>query len=193
MLKKKIAQKKKNTIIILTFSLFILIFSGFFFFKKDLFKTEPKQIYEVEIMVRSQKNPNKEEDRKTSLKRGDVLLVKPENTKWSRGEKISYLILKMKLTKEQVSKLTKPKTKTLSKKEIEKRLNERIKNLPQKIQDKEKEMLRKELENEQEILIAREYAIDLDKYFPDFKATDLLNGQPYQDKIYDWKIVKRKK
>ena len=61
-----------------------------------------KDIYQVAVMVRSQNNPDPIEDIKTSLKYGDVVVVKAEDNKWSKAEKVSYLILEMKLTERQM-------------------------------------------------------------------------------------------
>jgi hypothetical protein len=51
-----------------------------------------------------------------------------------------------------------------------------------------------ELKNQKITLRARAFRINLEKYFPDFNPMILLEkGQPYLDKIYDWKIVEKKK
>lgn len=43
-----------------------------------------------------------------------------------------------------------------------------------------------------EIIRARIYRINMEKYFKDFEPLILLRKQPFQDKIYDWSIVEKK-
>ena len=65
--------------------------------RKTVFKPAPKSLYQVAVMVRSQSNKDPVEDRKTSLKKGDVLSIQDIEHKWSKTESISYLIFKMEL------------------------------------------------------------------------------------------------
>lgn len=39
---------------------------------------------------------------------------------------------------------------------------------------------------------ARMYRVDMEKYFPDFNPNDVLQKQPFLDKVYSWKIIKNK-
>jgi hypothetical protein len=161
--------------------LIILIVGGYFIATK-FFKPAPRKVYEVAVVVRSQNNPNPEEDRRTSLKAGDVLVVQPEGHNWSRTERISYLILKMNLTAEQKTKLTAPQEREIKFKDLSEEEKKRVKNEGREYQE----------ETRREILRARACRINLGKYFPDFKPVDLLFGQPYLDKVYDWSIVEKK-
>jgi hypothetical protein len=179
-------SNKQKTIIGLM--VVIIALSGAYFIFRD---SAPKQIYEVAVMVRSQDNPNKAEDMKTSLKKGDVLVVQKDEHNWSKTESISYLILNMNLTEEQSQLLSKAKTRELGVKELSEVEREQI--------DKEKKRAEEEgrdyvPERREETLIAREYRIDMTDFVEDgFKAVDLISGQPYLEEIYDWSIVERKK
>ena len=166
----------------------VILGVGFLLFKK-FYHPEPKQIYEVAIMVRDQHNSDPEEDRRTSLKKGDVLVVHPEGHNWSRTEKISYLILKMKLTKREAEKLMRPEEEELSRDERKKRLEEMTKD--RNLNKEEIKKIEEELKQERKMIRARLYKIDLNE-LGEFKPVDLLKGQPFQDKVYDWSIVEKK-
>ncbi len=181
---KKISPKKA---VIGGLVLVILVVGGYFAAK--FFKPAPKKVYEVAVVVRDQNNPDPEEDRRTSLKAGDVLVVQPEGHNWSRTERISYLILKMNLTEEQKAKLTAPQEKEIKFKDLPEEEKKRIEEEKKRAKKEGREY---EPEPRRETLRARAYRINLGKYFPDFKPTDLLSGQPYLDKVYDWGIVEKK-
>jgi hypothetical protein len=176
---KKIKSKKlivwKKIIIVF---LVLLIVIGAYWVSKKIFKNEPKQIYQAAIMVRDQENSDPAEDRRTSLKSGDVLMVADENHKWSNTEKISYLILKMNLTESQKNKLTQPE-------EREKEKNE--------LTEEEKKIMEENenFETSKELIRIRQYRIKIEDF--DFEPLDLLKGQPFLEEIYDWKIVEKKK
>ena len=180
-------MNKKNIIKVVLLILIIVI--SYFAFTK-IFKKEPKQIYEVAIVVRSQNNKDPIEDKKTSLKKGDVLVVQKEKHNWSKTEKISYLILKMNLTEKQKTKLTKAKEKEIKFKDLSKEEQDMINREKEEAKKQDREY---ESEPRRETLITREYYVDLDKHFIDFRPNDLLKGQPYFDEIFDWKVVVRKK
>ncbi len=171
--------------------LILAIISGIIW-RTKFFNDKPRQIYEVAVMVRNQNNSDPAEDLRTSLKAGDTIVAQKAGHGWSATEKISYLILKMNLTEEQAQKLTSPQERNLTKAEIKAEKNKRSeanKNLPKE----EKERMDEEIENRKITIRAREYRINMEKYFPGFDPMILLNqGQPYMDKIYDWKIVERK-
>ncbi len=168
----------------------VLIIALGVFVKIKYFPPAPKKVYEVAVMVRSQHNSDPAEDARTSLKKGDVVVVQPVGHKWSRTERISYLILKMNLTEKQKQKLTQPQEKEIKFKDLPKEEQKRI--------EEEKKRAKAEgrkyqPEPRRQTLRARAYRINLEKYFPKLKPNDLLKGQPYLDKVYDWKIVQKKK
>lgn len=166
-----------------------------------IFKPAPKQVYQVAIMVRSQNNPDPIEDRRTSLKRGDVLVVQGEKHKFSKTESVSYLILKMKLNEEQAAKLTSADEKQLSEDEINaeiaKRNEERTTRAAEsdyKITDEEVKREEEEIRQRRITIRPRLYFIDLSRgSFSEFEANDLLEGQPFMEKVYRWGIVSKKK
>jgi len=156
-----------------------------------IFKPAEKRIYQVAVMVRSQNNKDPIEDRKTSLKAGDVLSVQDADHKWSKTESISYLILKMELTEEQKQKLTQSEEREIPAEEMSEEELRRIEEEKQRANEEGREY---EPEPRTEVLRAREYYIDLSKKdFEGFEAMDLYNGQPFQEKAYDWGIVEKKK
>jgi len=188
---------KKNIIALIVILAVIAVTIGL---KMTIFKSAPKQIYQVAIMVRSQVNKDKAEDLRTSLKRGDVLVVQKESHKFSKTESISYLILKMKLNEEQAAKLTKADEKELTKKEIRAEIAKRQEEREARAAESGREISAEELEREEEEIRQRRitvrprlYFIDLSKGdFAEFKANDLLEGQPFTDEIYGWSIVDKK-
>ncbi len=167
-----------------------LIFLAIYLAKKYIFKEEPKQVYDVLIMIRDKKSSGP-----SSLKRGDVLLTKKDNPKWSRTEQISYLILKMDLTAEQNQKITSPIDRELSEEEIEKEMKQFREGMEarENIDKEEIERFKAELEQRRETVKARAYYIDMDKHFPDFKPQQLIKGQPYDGEVFSWKIMKKRK
>ena len=182
---KKISLKKAAV-----FGIILVILAvGVYFAATKIFKPAPKKVYEVAVVVRSQNNPDPEEDRRTSLKAGDVLVVQDEGHNWSRTERISYLILKMNLTEDQKIKLTAPQEKEIKFRDLPEEEKKRIEEEKKRAKEEGREYRE---EPHRETLRARAYRINLKKYFPEFKPTDLLSGQPYLDKVYDWGIVEKK-
>lgn len=176
--KKKLKNLKSKNFLIAGIIVLLVVLVGYFFMSEKNNKA-PKKVYEVAVRVVSQNNSNKEEDLKTSLKYGDVLLVAENEHKWSNTEKISYLILKMELSDEEKVNIVSPKTQKVD---------------LDKLSEEERKMMEERGEDDRlETVIAREYRINMEKYFPEFKSLDLLNKQPYQEKVYDWKIVEKKK
>lgn len=144
------------------------------------------------MQVRDQNaNGDEKENAKTSLKKGDVLLAQEEGHNWSTTEKVSYLILKINLTEKQREKLVDSVYKKLTRKEIKKEL-ENFKNGRDDIPDEEIDRYKEELKNRKDVVVLRKYRINMEKYFPDFVANDLVVGQPYEDKVFDWSIVQKK-
>ncbi len=157
-----------------------------------VFKPAPKQLYAVAVVVRSQSNKNDPvEDARSSLKAGDVLLVTDPDHKWSKTESISYLMLKMNLTEDQKQKLTQGEEREIPDSELSDEEKQRIADEKKQAKDEGRDY---QPEPRTETLRAREYHIDLTKKpFTDFKAIDLMNGQPFADQTFDWGIVSKKK
>lgn len=133
------------------------------------------KVYQVLVSVYDDKNSDPIEDKKSSMKKGYVIGVYDENHDWSETEKVSYLILKMSLNEKEVEKIIQP---------IQKKID--IKTLTEEQQQMMKE--EKNAEVQKETVSAREYKIDLEKIgFSDPNA--LLQGQPFEGKIFDFKIV----
>ncbi|MEA2007041.1 MAG: hypothetical protein U9O20_02685, partial [Patescibacteria group bacterium] len=78
---------------------------------------DPVAVYDVAVMLKDQNQKDPEEDFKSSLKAGDVVMTRETSREWSNTERISYLIIKMKLKQSQAQKLTEPVTEKISKKE----------------------------------------------------------------------------
>lgn len=128
------------------------------------------QIYEAAVQIRDQHNSDPEEDVRTCLKKGDVLLVLPEGHIWSKTELISSLILKIKMTEEQTAKLTQP---------IERK------------SDKKKEKREEGEPEEKETIKMRKYRIKIESL--DFNIEKLSEGQPFENKVFDWKDIVEEK
>lgn len=142
---------------------------------------EEKKIYQVLVTTFDNKLSDPEEDKQSSMKKGYVVGVYPEDHQWSDGEKVSYLILKMKLSEKEVQKITEP-----IKEEID------IKTLPEEQQKFINEQKKEEInpDDMQRTVSIRKYKIDLEEIkFSDMSV--LLKGQPYADKVFDWGIVIR--
>ena len=144
-------------------------------------KGSSEQFYEIAVQIRDQKNNDPLEDVRSSLKAGDVLIVQKDGHSWSMTEKTSYLILKIKLTEEQVIKLTQS-----DKKEIK---SENLTEEERECAEQNGEEYAQELQ--METVRLRKYHIDMNE-FEGFEPKDLSSGQPYLDKIYGWEIVKEK-
>lgn len=140
-----------------------------------------KKVYQVLVTTFDDKLSDPEEDKKSSMKKGYVVGVYPEDHQWSESEKLSYLILKMKLSEKEVRKITEP---------IEEKVD--IKTLPEEQQRHLKDQ-KKENKNQPDMmrtLSTRKYKIDLEEIkFSDMSV--LLNGQPYADKVFGWGIVEK--
>lgn len=189
LVKEKLIRKIKEIdfhdyrILVVLALLLILLGWGGYVLTQKLIDRFAKRTYEVAVMVRSQNNPDPIEDARSSLKSGDVLAVKEVGHQWSDLEKISYLIIKMDLNRSQAVKIKAPeyrKTKyaNLSSENMA-GLNARLKEGGLK-------------EVPREIIRARIYRINMEKYFKDFEPLILLRKQPFQDKIYDWSIAEKK-
>lgn len=132
-----------------------------------------KARYEVLVSVRDESNPDPEEDKRSSMKKGYVIGVYNEGQKWSDTERISFLILKMELTQEQKEKLTRPIEKEIKREKSPEEKREGEEDMP-----------------EMETVSIREYKIDLEKIgFSD--PDSLLKGQPFADKVFGWEVVEK--
>lgn len=160
----------------------IVIFSGYQLASK-LIAYYATEVYSVAVMPRSQLNRNPVEDARSSLKYGDILTIQSANHNWSDLEKISYLIIKMNLTKSQAVKLTAPK---YQKEKYADLTSSALDELNQRVKENGLS------EVPQEIVQARQYRINMEKIFSDFDPLVLLHRQPYADTIYDWSIIVRK-
>ncbi len=151
-----------------------------FFSSRD--KSEYK-IYDAAIQLRDRSNSDPEEDARSSAKKGDVILVRETGREWSDTEKVSYLIIKIKLNEEQAQKIVQSKTKKLSKDEATKKgiLNEEM----------SKEMQKEELEQLlKEDVLFREYRIDVDKLELDLEKIQKEGIIP--DEEFTWRNVEKK-
>lgn len=165
----------------------VIAVSGWFGFKK-FHKPAPKEMYEAAVVVRSQQNPNKSEDARTSLKAGDVLVIQKGTHSWSSTEKISYLILDMNLTADQAAKLTRAKTRELKDDELTDDQKKMMADEKKRAKDEGRDYAP---EPQTETVLAREYYIDLEKVgFTDPGV--LYNGQPFAGQVFDWGIVRKK-
>lgn len=147
------------------------------FILREGWADEEAKVYQVLVSVYDEKNANPIEDKKSSMKKGYVIGVYPENHQWSETEKISYLILKMKLNKREAQEIIEP---------IQKNIDIRILSEEQQKVIKESDIK----EEQKEIIAVRKYKIDLEKIgFSD--PNSLLNGQPYEDNVFGWEIVEK--
>lgn len=130
-------------------------------------------VYEALVNVVDQKASDPVEDARSSLKKGDVIAVFPEGHPWSDTEKYSYLIVKLKLTPDDMQKLTQAKTKEVKREKQKGENGEEI-----------------DMGPEQETILARQYYLDLPDY--DVKKFWSSQSQPFADKIFDSSIVDKK-
>ncbi len=170
----------------------VLMVIGFSLVKKFMNPAE-SFVYEVLVQARDQSgNGSPEEVARTTLQKGDVLLVKKgEKHSWSKTEKVSYLILKMKLTEDEAQKLVMPVERKLTRVEKKKEM-EQFENGREDAPKEEMERFKDELDQRRVTTLMRKYRVNMEKYFSDFEPNALAQGQPYQEKIYDWDIVEKK-
>lgn len=155
-------------------AILLLIIAGIAFgiYKISNKAGKEKQVYEALVMVYDQKTSDPKEDARSSLKKGDVIVIFPEGHNWSETEKNSYLILKIKLTAEESQKLIEPKQK-----EVEN---------PKKDENKDgmKQM------PQMETLLARQYRLKVEKL--DYNPAEIYKSQPYKDKVFDSGMMEKK-
>ncbi len=160
-------MNKKTIIIIVVIAVLVLAVWGIWELlsrdKNPSGEEQAKTVYQVMVAIRDQKSSDPVEDARSSLKAGDVLLVKSgENSPWSDTEKTSSLILKMELFPDEVQKL--------------------VESVTEKNSDSE--------EAQENITLLRKYRIDFDEI--DFDAEKWNGVQPFDDKTFDWSIVEEK-
>lgn len=183
-------RKKIVVVIILIIIISLGIWSG-----KKIFKSEPKEIYQVIVAVRDQQSADPVEDARSNLKVGDVILAKKgENNPWSDTERVSNLILKIELTESQAQELVASVTEKLSNAEKKSRLAE-IKNAPRGEDAPmptadEMDRYENDLDSQENVVLLRKYRINLDKI--GFKLENINSGQSFDDKVFGWEIVSKK-
>ncbi len=180
---KKLDNKYKYILAGVALAVLLSVGLGIYKFTQYLIYNYSKQTYEVAVMIRNQKNPDPIEDARSSLKYGDVLVVKKEGHQWSDIEKISYLIIKMRLNRNQAQKITEAKYQKEKYENLDeegrKELNDRLKS--------------RGLKDVPLVIVkARQYRINMEKYFKDFDPVDLLHKSLYQDRVFDWSVVEKK-
>ena len=168
--------KKKIILVILIF--FVLVFAGYWGWKKIQSQKDSKEdsraVYEVLVNIVDQKVSDPAEDARASLKKGDAIAVFPEGHAWSETEKASYLIVKIKAEKEEVDKLLEAETKE------------------RKVQVGDTEPTMSDAP-EMETVRARKYHIDMGEIDAEnIKVNDLLKGQPLKDKVFDEGVIEEK-
>lgn len=179
-MKINIVDPKRFIIFISIISLIIIsIISGVIFLLKDKNESErdtssrvptvenTRQVYEVLVQIADQTSDDLEEDKSSSLKTGDVIAIFPENHSWSETEKISNLILKIKLTEKDGNKLLEPVTKEIDSNDKEKRPRT-------------------------ETIRARKYRIRIENL--DFDLQKFWDNpiQPYFNQIFDDSVIQEK-
>ena len=149
----------------------LLIFGIYLFFLKDdnnqsRIEDYDKIVeYEALVVLRSQSGGTPEEDRANNLKRGDVIALQLAPIEWSKTEKASYLIVRLKDKKGEILKLL-----------------EQVEKKGEKMEGTD--------EYETITIQVRKYYIDIEK--TGFTGNHTINGQPLMDKQFDAKIIKKK-
>ena len=144
---------------------------------KNNLENQPR-VYEALVAVSDQKSSDPVEDARANLKTGDVISYFPEGHNWSETERISYLIIKLKLKKEDADKLTQAQTKETKEEEGEK---------------KEGEEKFRDMGPRQETVRARAYRIKIEKLNFDLQKFWENHQQPSPDKIFDKGMIEKKK
>jgi hypothetical protein len=179
----RLSIKYKYAIVIASVALLLSLGLGIYKLTQYIAYNYSKQVYEVAVMIRNQKNSDPIEDARSSLKYGDVLVIKEKGHQWSEIEKISYLIIKIELNRSQVQKITQSKYQ-----------KEKYENLDEEGRRELNDRLKSRGLKDVPLIIvnARQYRINMEKYFKDFDPVALLYKQLYQDKIFDWSVVEKK-
>jgi len=154
----------KKRLIILAIIAIVLIGSYFLYRKLQSPKEDTSSVYEALVQVVDQKSGNAEEDKRASLKKGDVIAYFPEGHPWTETEKTGYLIVKIKLAAEDAAKLTEAVT-------------------------VETQHAASEGGPQVETIRARKYTLDVD--VP--TVNDIMEkGQPYKDKVFGKGVIEER-
>lgn len=160
-----------------------LVWGGIGFFKKRAEIQGETKVYEVLIQLQDQVNPDPEEDAKSSAKKGDAILVRETGKVWSKTERISYLILKIKLNEDQAQKIVQAKTRKLSKKEgLEKGLIDN-----DKLEKFNNQTPKQELTED---ILFREYRVKIEEL--DFDWMKVRERQPFEKEVFEWEMIQKK-
>jgi len=187
----------KKVIIIIAVGVLILGALGIWKFwggRSDSPEENTKQVYQAIVAIRDQKSSDPIEDARSSLKVGDVILIKAgENNPWSDTERTSNLIVKIELNQEEAQKLTESVMEKLSKDEKSKQLDAMKKNMGEnggQVDGEELKRYEEELNNQENVIVLRKYRINFGKI--NFKPEEWKGSQPFDDKVFDWRIVEEK-
>lgn len=180
----KIKNSDKKTKYAALVAVLILLIAAGFVFRGKIFsgknnaengrEGEPA-VYEALVQIRDQMSGNPEDDARSSLKKGDVLVILPTGHGWSDTERISYLILKLKLSPEDAAKLAAPEQKE------------------KKLSKEEKEVIKKDGEEpraQMETIRARAYRVKIETL--DFNPETLHEKQPFPGKVFDASLIEKK-
>jgi hypothetical protein len=137
------------------------------------------QVYEALVAITDQKAGDPVEDARASLKKGDVIAYFPAGHPWSETERISYLIVKIKLKSDEAKNLTQAQTKEV-KRDI-------------KAGDGSNGPAPKDMGPQMETVRARAYRIKMEKLNFDVQKFWENHEQPYPDKIFDSGMIEKKK
>jgi hypothetical protein len=139
-------------------------------------------VYEAMVNVVDQKTNDPVEDARSSLKKNDVIAVFPEGHSWSDTEKFSYLIVKIKMTADDMAKLTQAKTKEVKREKGD----ERGVNGEKGVNGETPEDMGPQMET----VLARQYYLNLPDY--DVKKFWSQQKQPFEGKVFSDSIIKKK-
>lgn len=181
--REKIARRKKWSIIVGSVLLLLILAGGGIWgwmkYKNNKDPQNQPQVYEAMVMVVDQKNSDPEEDKRASLKKGDVIAYFPEGHSWSETERISYLIVKIKLKPDEATKLTEAETKEVKGDKGDVKGEKGEKGVKGEMGGPRMETIR-----------ARKYTLDLPGY--DLQKFWQSHEQPFQDKVFGAGIIDKK-
>lgn len=172
----RIVNKKRFAFLIGTVLAIVgmLIFFGIKLSKKETGKesanvNSEERVYEAMVQPFDQESDDTNKTNDSSLKKGDVIVIFSEGHSWSESEKTSYLILKMKLTKEDADKLLEPVTKEVEESSDEKNMGPR-----------------------KETVSARKYRVKIESLNFDLQQFWENPIQPYSNQVFDSGIIEQK-
>jgi hypothetical protein len=173
----KITNKKRFFLIILT--AMAAIAAAVWIITAFISPENKVQVYEALVSVIDEKSSDPVEDAKSSMKRGDVLVIFPEGHSWSETEKTSYLILKIRLKKSEADELVQPEIKSVSKRVAEGGAGKS----GGLFSAKNKTVMQKE------IIRPRKYRLKIEELNFDLQKMQTGGGQPFPDKIFDDSLI----